>query len=185
MKFDSTSFTKPTGSDGSISGGMGLVLLAIADDMDVIATRYASPTTNQEEVSVDGDHSFKSGSPKKGFMPFYHDPTNTDTILDHAMNGEGLGSNTLAELTIFYPGKSYAIEALLKNKPELIMLVGDVNCALEKYVQVGDKCSKAYISEWNHSKGNRKDGTPQGYTIKVTAYNESVLNYGGTVIMAS
>ena len=38
-------------------------------------------------------------------MPFYHDPTNTDTALEHSMNGEGLGSNTLVELTIFYPGK--------------------------------------------------------------------------------
>lgn len=185
MKFESTSFKKPTGADGSISGGMGIVYLGVADDMDVIATRYANPTTNQEEVSVDGDHSFKSGTPKKGFMPFYHDPTNTDTALEHSMNGEGLGSNTLVELTIFYPGKSYAIEALLKSKPELIMLVGDVNCALEKYVQVGDKCDKANISSWTYSKGNKKDGTPQGYNIVITAYNESVLNYGGAVILAS
>ena len=42
MKFESTSFKKPTGADGSISGGMGIVYLGVADDMDVIATRYAN-----------------------------------------------------------------------------------------------------------------------------------------------
>lgn len=182
MNFDSTSFKKPTGADGSIAGGMGIVYLGIADDMTTIATRYANPATNEEEVSVDGDHAFAAG---KGFMPFFHDPTNTDTKLEAAMNGEGLGSNTRVELTIFYPGKSYAIEALCKAKPELIMLVGDVNCALDKYVQVGDKCDKANIEAWTYTKGNKKDGTPQGYTITVVAYNESILNYAGAVTLAS
>ena len=182
MNFDSTSFKKSTGADGTVSGGMGLVYLGLADDMTTIATRYASPTTNEEEVSVEGDHVFAAG---KGFMPFYHDPTNTDDALNAAMNGEGDGSNTRTELIVFYPGKSYAIETLCKKKPKLIMLVGDVNCAREEYVQVGDKCDKAYIETWSYSKGNKKDGTPQGYSITVVAYNESILNYGGTLTLAS
>ncbi len=131
---------------------------------------------------MDGNHVFAA---TKGFMPFFHDPENTETALMAAMNGEGLGSNTKTELVIFYPGKSFAIETLCKKRPELIMLVGDVNCALNTYVQVGDKCDKAYIQNFSYSKGNKKDGTPQGYTITVVAYNQSILNYGGTLTLAS
>lgn len=180
--FTSSSFRKPTGADGSISGGLGTVLVGLADEMTTIATRYANPTTAEEEVSVDGDHVFAAG---KGFMPFFHDPQNTETTLNAAMNGEGLGSNTMVELVLFYPGKNFAIEALLKKKPEMICLVGDIDCSREQYVQVGDKCDKAMIREWNYSKGNKKDGTPQGYTITIEAFSESILNYSGLALIAS
>lgn len=182
MEFTSASFIKPTGTDGAIVSGMGLVYLAKADDMTTIATRFPTPTTPEEEVSVTGDHVFSAA---KGFAAFYHDPQNTESNLNQAMNGEGIGANTMVELTLFYPGKSFAVEALLKERPELICLVGDIDCGTATYTQVGDKCQKAFISEWSHVQGNQNDTTPKGYTIKVKAYSTSILNYGGTVSLAS
>jgi len=182
MNFTSSSFTKPTGAAGALTAGTGLIYLAKADDMTTIATRFATPTTAEEEVSVDGDHAFTSG---KGFAPFYHDPQITETNLVQAMNGEGIGANTMIELTAFYPGKSFEVEALLKERPELICLVGDIDCGNANYTQIGDRCQKAFISEWSHNQGNANDTTPKGYTIKIKAYSTSILNYAGTISIAS
>lgn len=184
VKFTSQSFARPDGKDGSLGHGVGEVAIAILSEFDTIATRYPTPTTAQEEVSVSGDHTFPASPSTAGFMKFYHDPQNGDTDLNIAMNGEGLGANSINELTVFYPGKSFEIEALLKYRPEIMALVGDIDCSQENRVQVGTECTPAYISNWEWALKNINGTDMKGYRITIKAYGEGILNYAGAITYA-
>jgi hypothetical protein len=181
IEFSTGAFGQPDSSEGSLGQGVGEIWMAKVEDFlddTGIKTRYANPTTDEEQVSIDGTHEFKSG---KGFTKLYHDPQNSETDLMVAMNGEGLGANSMYELTAFYPGKKYILDAFLQLRPQLILLAGDINCSSPSYVQVGSKCTPAWISayEWGLKNINGQDA--KGYRITFKAFSDGILNYSGTI----
>jgi hypothetical protein len=177
---EATDFAKP---GANISSGMSNTFYLIDfDDLETIATVYASPATTEQEVMIDGSHVPKAG---EGFVPFWTDPQATENQLTHAMNGEGVSANTMKELTVFYPGKSKKVAAFLKRKPQVIALVPDINCSDNEYIQIGSKCQPAFIKEWSHAVGNVNNAEKKGYTIVLGAYADSILFYNGDLTLKS
>lgn len=184
VEFTSSSFAEPDNSDGTLSQGVGKVWLAKVSDfaVDGIKTRYVTPTTAEEEVSIDGDHAFLTD---KGFVDFYHDPQSTETDFMASMNGEGKGANVLKELKVFYPGKKFEVEAMLRNRPQLIGLVGDIDCSNDTTLQIGSRCLPAYISAWEWALRNVNGTDQKGYLITIKAFSGSILNYSGVITPAT
>jgi hypothetical protein len=184
ITFTSTKFAEPDNTDGSLGHGVGKAYIALVSDFADGGLKgvYANPSNEEEEVTVEGDHEFQAG---KGFVEVYHDPQSTETDFMAAMNGEGKGANVVNEGKIFYPGTKKNVSALLKLRPQLISLFGDINCAAGKYIQLGSKCTPAYISAWEWGMKNIHGTDMKGYNITIKAYSNGLQHYDGAVVKAS
>lgn len=182
LDFASGIFAESDEQDGALAAGLGIVYLSLVKDFTDIKDVFATPTTPEEQVTIDGDHTWAAG---KGVVPFEWDKTTEESKLSAMMNGEGRGANTKIELLLKYPGKSRNVEALLKSRPALIAFAGDLNCASGKFVQVGTRCFPAFISNFEFVGGNTKAGENKGYLITIEAYGQSIVNYDGAITLAS
>lgn len=182
MDFTSETFADRQGADGSDKAGTGLIYLTQFKDLAKIKDVFANPSTDEEEVTIDGDHEWKAG---KGAVPFEWDTTTEDTKLNAMMNGEGKGANTKFELIAKYPGKSRKVEAFLKKRPAIIAFAGDLKCSSGKFVQIGTRCMPAFVSAFEYIGGNAVAGDNKGYLITITAFADGIVNYDGAITLAS
>jgi hypothetical protein len=155
--------------------GLGRIWYAELGDFDTLAGVYASPSTQAEKVTIDGDHTFTG---TEGFRLMY--TTAEKRSLETSVVGEEDSKGKMVDISAFFPGTDEEFEAFLLDDPDLICIVEPFPCNGTKKLQVGTACAPAKIVEDSYKSGTIKEGV-KGYEFKIRAYQGSLLFYPGTI----
>lgn len=160
--------------------GVARVYIAAESDFLVQADLPASPTTQDEKVTISGNHTFTS---PKGFQLVKGSPYSTTYEAD--IIGDEDNKTIHAKVKIFIPGKKKAAAAFVKDNPRIIALVENVPCQDSEYYQVGTKCAPAVLAaEGGFKSGTMKDGK-KGTELTFECYQPCELFYGGTLTLST
>jgi len=157
--------------------GLGNVWYAELSEFNVLASVFATPSSQAEKVTIDGDHTFTVGT--DGFRLMYTTAEKRD--LESAGIGEEDSKGRMVEVLCFFPGTSAEFEAFLLDDPELICVVEPFPCNGTNRLQIGTSCAPAKIApDHSFKAGTVKEGV-KGYEFKIRSYQPSLLFYQGVI----
>lgn len=164
-------------SVGKATPGMGEIWFCPVEDFTTIATLPANPATLEEEVTISDDHTFDG---TKGFQKLYSSRKKKNLKVSGFGDEDATGGMSVLE--IFHPGDNPKLDALIKRNKDLIILVGDVDCGVNTYKQIGTKCNPAKIlPDWEYNGGTLGGSDAAGTTMRIEGFASSKLYYTGAV----
>lgn len=167
--------------NGKATPGIGRILIAAAADFDAIATLPPTPSTLEEEVTITADHTFLTD---KGFQEVYSGRKKKNFKVTGFGDDDAKGASSMVE--IFHPGDNPKFDAWIKRDEDMIVLVGDVDCAENVWKQIGTKCNPARIvADWEFNSGQLAGSDAAGTSLRIEGHASSKLYYTGAVTMTS
>lgn len=156
--------------------GVGKIHIAEISTFLSIKSVFASPATQAEKVTIDGDHTFNG---TEGFRRMYTTAEKTDLEASAIGEEDSKGRKVMAKC--FFPGSLPEFEAFLLDDPDMIAIIEPFPCNGVDRFQLGTSCSPAKIAPDHVFKaGTVKEGV-KGYEFNLVAYQPSLLFYPGAI----
>ncbi|MFN8698315.1 MAG: hypothetical protein ACK505_00105 [Flavobacteriales bacterium] len=163
----------------STKPGLTKVLYALKSTFTTIAEPPASPTTQAQKVTIADDHVFASGQGwREAFM--------NDDRTNLAFEGQGDRFSKTGKLTLnlIIPGDEKTVAAMIKDDPEMILLIQKNPCQSGAYYQLGTKCKGATIEGGATWASGVADGSEvMGWEIPISCNQDTLYYYEGEVTL--
>lgn len=161
--------------------GMTEVLYATREALSSIAEPPASPTTQEQKVTITANHAFNEG---EGFRKMFVNLDKSNLALEGA--GDRYSKTNKIMLKCFIPGDSKQVAAMVKDDPDFLILVRQNPCQSGAMWQVGTKCDLPTIEagslKW--TSGTIDGGTVMGWEFDLMCYQDTIYFYEGQVTLA-
>lgn len=165
------------------SKGVASIWYAERSEFDAIAQLPASPADLAAEVTIADTHTFLT---THGFRQIFVDTKKT-RITSTPTGGE-YSQGSEVKLATFIPGNAKELVAMLKRRPDLILIVENPGCEGngQDPIQLGTNCNKVTIATADFdSQTTETGGDDPGWTVEFSCVTAAPLVfYAGTITPA-
>jgi hypothetical protein len=149
---------------------------AVKNELSTIATPSPSAATPMERIYINDDHVFSDET--NGWRKMYLS-TKTKAVIKSFGDEDAKGAETTLEA--FIPGINAKIAGFLFEDPELIVLIPNGPCGTSEYIQIGDKCRGAKITEWEANTQELGANSAKGVSLKISRKGSFLTLYAGAL----
>lgn len=150
---------------------------ALKDSISQLQVPPVDGATPAERVVITTAHVF--GNAAEGFRKCYISQEKSDAMFKSFGDKDSKGSDSTVD--IFIPGITPQIAGFLNEDPELIILIPNGPCGTSEYLQIGDRCKGADISEWEAKFNKRGGNDSKGVQIKINAKMNYITFYQAAI----
>jgi hypothetical protein len=173
--------TKATGTNGP--GVRVKLLVAPISWFNVIQQPSNAGLVAGDTIVISTAHTFTVSTPLKGFVEFYTTPRTASAMLEMVGEYDSQGINATYEA--FAPGVNIPLLEMMSQEDEFMLLIGDPDCDVQRFLQFGTRCSPAKMSGWKWESGKQGGEGKRGMTMKFDWYNTKPLIYTATPTLAA
>ncbi len=169
------------GRPSKVIPGLGQELLIAEYGWFATLSAAQAPTANYGDDSIIiADHTFLTG---KGFRSIYISNRESELLADY-LGGQDSRA-VRPNLPAFMPGINPVTTTFFSELKEYIVLVPDVLCSGDRYIQIGTACRRAEIpADSVKMKGGKAESNdPVGHEFVITGYADKIYYYEGVVTM--
>ncbi len=160
--------------------GLTEVLYAMREDLNVIAEPAPNPSNQAAKVTVAGNHTFQVG---QGWRKMFVNLDKSNVGFEGS--GDRYSKTGKMMIKCFIPGDKKEVAAMIKDDPEMLLLVRQNPCQTGSLWQIGTKCDFATIdgasTKW--TSGTIDGNTVMGWEFDVFCYQDTLYYYEGEVTL--
>lgn len=169
------------GRPSKVTPGLGQELLIAEYGWFTTLQAAQAPTANYGDDSIIiADHAFTVG---KGFRSIYISNRESELLADYL--GSQDSRAVMPRIEAFMPGINPVTTTFFAELKEYIVLVPDVLCGGDRYVQIGTACRRAEIpaESVKMRSGKAESNDPVGHEFVINGYADKIYYYEGAVTM--